>query len=340
MKGNHMNTLLRDKCDAFLKHFRVLSEHEYFGSQQLILAMAGFYMSTGGEPDFARLKESEKILYESESIFSKLRGNGEFFIRAKMAMTNDPGYYLDQLKTVYELFRPGIIGDEQAIMEAMTIVDYASPTDYEAMVKKTDEVYKEMKRTHLFLTKEDDKPFAALMAVLGTDPKTTHARAEAAFKYLKDRFDDDKDTIQSLSHVISLTDGDLQDICARICTLAQKLRKAGIRFEGERRAAILGIFADTDISTDEISALITEADQYLAKHEPFSGPLGIERESRHLYAVQCAHASVPSSSSSIPAAVTSAIEFSALTDMAMRLIMNEYELKDIVAETVTDNQRI
>lgn len=319
--GTAMDFIIQEKCDAFLSSFKVLRESETFGAGEMILAAAGYYTSMGKQPDTAKLERCREVFRKNEALFSDLRGNMEYMIRCKMAMADDPEDYLSRLRTVYKKIHPSIIGDDQTVLEAMTIVDYAVPEAYDEMIAGAKEIYREMRNAHVFLTAENDKPFAALMAVLGTDPKTTHDRAEYAFKKLKDRFGADKDTVQTISHILSVSDADIDETCAKVCIIAEKLRAAGIRFGGNRRASILAALADLGVSSEELAKQIADADNYLKDFEPFTGLFGENEKTRHMFAVQCVHSAYSVFGQSVPATVSSSVELSIVLDIMLALIL-------------------
>lgn len=282
-----MEIAVQDKCDDLLEIYQAMAKVERLALPNLILAGAGIYLASGKPLDVERLQQCKRILKEREGIFSDFRGNAEFIICCKMALSDSPEQYLQHLQLVYNALKPGkVLGSELAVIAALTLVDRVEPDRYEEVIARTKQVYQEMKKAHRWLTGEDDLPFAALMAITGSDARAMHEEAEQIYEILRDTLRADKDTLQTLSHVLSLYVGTAQEKCDKITSIARRLSDTRHPMSPDKQMAVLGTLAASPLTADELTVQIIETDDYLRRFKPFKGVLGISVNTRRMYAAQ------------------------------------------------------
>ncbi len=281
-----MNATLQHRCDLLIENYRIMSERGTFGSSYELLAAAGLYMAADSVADPERLTAARNIIKSSVGIFSDFRGVMEYVLRAKMAMTEDPQGYFDTLRAVYDLIKNGVFATSFDVIAAMILTDSRS-ADYTTLAENMKAIYKQMQKTHKFLTSEADRPFAALMATSGKHPEAVAARAEAIFQSLKGRLRVGMDTRQTIANILALYDRPDEEMCERICSLNTLLRNARRSFGTDSYASILGILADTDLSAEELATRLFDAEDYLRNSKPFKGLFGASTGSRRMMAALC-----------------------------------------------------
>ena len=280
-----MNSTMQSKCDRLISNCQIMRAGNRFDYSSIIVAAAAMYLADGREPDPERLKECRKILKRKKGIFSNFRGVAEFIIRCKMSLSDDPESYLADLDGIYKGLKSFFSG-EQVVLAAAVIKDMAEPLQYDEVVERTRAIYKEMHAAHPLLTSEEDMPFAALMAVLGSNSDAVCQEAEEIYAMLKGEFSASHQSRQMLSHILSVYDGTPENKCRKVREIATGLRAKRHGLSRDRYIAVLGILADSPIPSDELVDRICEVDEYLKRFRPFKGIFGVGRNVRRMIAVQ------------------------------------------------------
>ena len=283
-----MDREIESKCLDLVENYRILAAFNKIEFTEMNLACAGIFLASGRAPDMERIKECKKLLKSRAGIFSNFRGSDELLVRCKMALADDPARYFDRLESEYKQLKTFFSG-EQTVLAAMIL---AEQNDGEGLAEKTKQIYREMKEAHPWLTSENDLPFAALMAAAGRDVSAVYAEAEEIYALLRKELHVERDTLQMLSHILAIRSGRTDVKCDKLCALADGLKAARHSLGRGSRLAILGLLADSGLSTDALVERICEADDFLKQHKPFRGIFGVGRECRRMFAVQMVYASL------------------------------------------------
>ena len=280
-----MDTVLKEKCDLLVKNRKTITSAFAWDSDRMSLAAATLYTSSDLTADSEKLKECEAIIKAKTSTLSEFRGNVKMPLICKMALTDDPKKYFDNVETVYRLLNKSKwIGNEYKIMAAITICDYADVSEYELYVNRTNEIYSRMKQEHKWLTSDEDIPFAAMLAVSGMDVDKLIDEMELNYKILKEKFHD-SNAVQSLSHILALDEQPAEVKCAKVESVFNELKAMKHNFGTGYELATLGTLTMLDIQEKEVAKLIAETDDYLKEQKGF-GNFALGAKERRLYAAQ------------------------------------------------------
>ena len=278
-----MNIELIEKCNLLVKNFNTIRETLKWGNDLMKLAGSSVYVGLGEEADSEKLKECEKILKEKEGIFSAYRGNAKMPLLCKMAVSEDPEKYFEEIHTIVEHMKNvKWIDKAYKILAAITIHDHTEQYRYQDAVAKMLDLYQGMKANHPWLTFGEDIPFAAMLAVSDLDANALLTEIEACYQVLKEYFHD-KNAVQSLSHVLAVDKTEINEKCHKVeqiwALLKDKKHKYGTGYE----LAVLGTLCMLDMPVDTIVGEIIEADEYLKPHKGF-GDFYLGQKTRMMYA--------------------------------------------------------
>ena len=280
-----MDTVLKEKCDLLVKNRKTITSAFAWDSDRMSLAAATLYTSSGLTADEEKLKECEAIIKAKTNALSEFRGNVKMPLICKMALSDDPKKYFDNVQTVYKLLNKSKwIGNEYKIMAAITICDYVDVSEYELYVNRTNEIYLRMKQEHKWLTSDEDIPFAAMLAVSGMDVDKLIDEMELNYKILKEKFHD-SNAVQSLSHILALDEQPAEVKCAKVESVFNELKAMKHNFGTGYELATLGTLTMLDIQEKEVAKLIAETDDYLKEQKGF-GNFALGAKERRLYAAQ------------------------------------------------------
>lgn len=314
-----MDRQIENKCLSLTENYRILAAGNKMEFTEMILACAGIYLAAGTEPDMNKIRECAKLLKSKAGIFSNFRGSDELLVRCKMALSDDPARYFENLERAYQSIKTFFSG-EQTVLAAMILAEQGG---YEGLAEKAKQIYKEMKEAHPWLTSESDMPFASLMAVSGQDASSVYAEAEEIYAFLKGKLKADRDTLQMLSHILAIRSGRAEEKCEKLCALADGLKSAGHSLGRGSRLAILGILADSGLPTDALVVRICETDDYLKQYKPFHGIFGVGKDCRRMFAVQMVHSVLSGEDSlSASAMLTASVELAIITMILMMIIIS------------------
>lgn len=314
-----MDQQIESKCLSLAENYRILAAGNKMEFTEMILACAGIYLAAGTEPDMNKIRECAKLLKSKAGIFSNFRGSDELLVRCKMALSDDPARYFENLERAYQSIKTFFSG-EQTVLAAMILAEQGGS---EGMAEKAKQIYKEMKEAHPWLTSESDMPFAALMAVSGQDASSVYAEAEEIYALLKGKLKADRDTLQMLSHILAIRSGRTDEKCEKLCALAVGLKAAGHSLGRGSRLAILGILADSGLPTDALVERICETDDFLKQYKPFHGIFGVGKDCRRMFAVQMVHSALFGEGSlSATAMLTASVELAIITMILMMIIVS------------------
>ena len=320
-----MTPELKKKCDDLIVNYTTIYNEEKWVRNTLnMLAGASLFMASEVPLDLDIIYLCKKILKQKEGIFSEFRSFSEYITCCKMAINDNPEGYYRSLKNVSEQLNPGIFRGQMDVLAAMVIVDNKKNRSYTRLVSKTMEAYSEMNATHFFLTSKNDLPFAALMAVTSKDTHYLHQRAERAFTYLKKKISVNRDTLQTISHILSLYNIDIEVLCDRLIETIDILKTANCSLGAGMQAAILAAAVSSDMEPSELAYRIVEADEYIAKYRPFKGIAGVGGYNRRMFAalcVQCAYFS--KEQQAISTTITTTIQLIIVINITMMIIASQ-----------------
>ncbi len=280
-----MQANLQRQCDQLIENYNRILPGNHFEYDWLLVAGAAMFLANGAEVDPECLRECGRLLRKRKGIFSSFRGTAEFIVRCKMAMADNPEEYLAQLDSVYRELKT-VFSTGQVLLAAMVIVDLSPLQEQDAVIRRTRDIYQEMRKAHPWLTSEDDMPFSALMAVTGRDCTSIYEEAEKCYGILKQEFSATAETRQMLSHILSIYPGFAESKCEKVRILDEGLRKAKHPLGKDRYLSILGTLAGTSLPAEELVRIIGEADDYLKTRKPFKGVFGVGANVRRMMAVQ------------------------------------------------------
>lgn len=280
-----MDTELKEKCDLLVKNRKTITDAFSWDSTLMSLAAAALYTSTGLAADKTRLKECEAIIKKKTGAFSEFRGNMKIPLLCKMALSDYPEKYFENVETVYKLLNKSKwIGNEYKIIAAMTICDHVEESEYALFVDRTNDIYSRMKQEHPWLTSDEDIPLAAILAVSGLNVDQLIEEMERDYAILKKTFHD-SNAVQSLSHVLALDAQPAEVKCAKVESIYNELKAIKHKYGSGYELATLGTLTMLDMAEQTVAKLIAEVDDYLKGQKGF-GDIVLGATERRLYAAQ------------------------------------------------------
>ena len=281
-----MDSELKRKIDLFVSNRQAAGETfimEY-GLNCLISSLILTGMDKSFDED--RMKEVRKILTSKTKWYSSFRVTIEVTVLSKLAVQNNPEGYLDDVLEVYKFVRgKKVIEYYSFIFAAMTIVDLGRKNEAEAIVSKTEEILNRMKKLHPFLTDENDYAYVALLAMTNKSVDQIIDGMEECYDYFKKdkRIKADANSLQSLSELIVLSEGDLIEKCDKACELFATFKEHGASYGYYYEFSSLGALIALDMDKDELVDTIIEVADTLKQNKGF-GAWTLDKKQRLMFA--------------------------------------------------------
>ncbi len=165
---------------------------------------------------------------------------------------------------------------------AAIMAQIALPSDFESACTRVSQLYELMKKDHAVITSRDDIPFCVLLAEAELSCERIEAHAEECYRLLKPEFTS-HNSVQALSHVLTLFEGEASEKCRRTLELFNTLKSRGLKYGKVIELSTLGALAtlpDQHKMVDDIA----EVDAYLADQDGYGGIFGFGKQQRLMHA--------------------------------------------------------
>jgi hypothetical protein len=278
-----MNTQTRIRCEQFIENMNKVKYVFSWDSRLMHLACAGIYTTKGKAVDEQVLKACKNSLKHKVNAFSNFRGTASPPIATMVAISGNPEETLDNGLLVYHLLKDKFFGSTYLPLVAMIIAQLVPTNEYQHIVTRTRTLYERIKSDHPFLTSSKDSPFCALMALSEKSDNVLIRDTEHCYQILKRNFFS-SDAVQSLSFVLALCDGEVNEKCERTMELYTKLKSTGHKYGTDYELPTLGILAMSEVGLEETVKEMKEIDEWLSKQKGFGFFSSISKKQRLMYA--------------------------------------------------------
>ncbi len=264
-----MRDEVRRRCELLIQNRDTMNAAFKWGNSLLNLSAA--YMITAKEKrtDVTTLKQCKDLIKEKTSTFSNFKGNANCAITAMLAVSPNADLLLADGMRIHEMLKTKLRDSAYLPMAAMSIARLVSLERQEEIVSKTKEIYDRIKKEHPFLTSAEDSSFCALLALSEKSVEELVTEAEACYRFLTEHTRYPKNSVQSLSHVLALYDGTVEEKCEKVMALYETLKACGLKYGTNYELPMLGILAMTSNNYEELAEEMIEVSTWLSKQKGF-----------------------------------------------------------------------
>ena len=306
-----MKNKIQVSLSVFEENFK-MAKHAYaLNSSMEACACASAFIGDTEPCGEERFQIAKSVVKNETRIFSTLRGNARQVLAAALCGTKDPTDAMRKIDRIYKLLDKKFFDSDYLVLSAILIYKSVEPSEYETVVARTREIYKKIKKDHRWITGSEDVTNCVLMALTGIDTTSIAIRCEEDFQALR-KYYRMKNKIQYLACMLSVFDGNPEEMAERTKKTDTELRDNGIRFESQSMpivAAMAALVSPADLGM--VCASIREVSERLKKIRGM-GSLGSGKNIRNMVATAIVMDAYTSESrekiaSSISAAIISAI---------------------------------
>jgi len=310
-----MRESLTKKCESFIRNRDVIKANFKWDSVYIVPVCASELTGKNIEADSDRLLQCKKLVDENTGVFSNFRGNVKLPIITKLAQDDYPAQKLENTKKIYEILKKYFWGSQYLTLVATILADMVYVDEADRYASRGKKIYELMKKEHPFLTSGEDGVFAVLMAFSEKEDSELIADMEACYDILKGQFSS-SNSVQSLSHVLALSDGTPEEKCKKVFALNQELKNSGRKYGTYYELAVLGAVS---LVSDDIKALaedVLNVDGFLANQKGY-GFFGIDKKTRLMHAAMLVASDYSKEGNTETAAITGTLAMVAAQQAAM-----------------------
>lgn len=234
--------------------------------------------------DCNAIKQCHTLIKDSTGVFSTFRGDMSLCVSAMLSLQDSPDQLFADTLTVYDLLKTAKFrASDYLTVAAFLIASSEDHQNYQRTVERAKVFYDEMKKSHWFITGEDDYIFAVMLGLSDIDTISGTERIEQLYLRLKPEFNSRAggNAVQALSQVLALG-GTSDEALDHIFTLRNALRNQKIKLDKMYTLPVLGVLALLPIDGDILANDILEAQAYLRAQKGF-GPLSITTQELLLF---------------------------------------------------------
>lgn len=152
-----MTDSLRNKCELFERNRTAISKKFLFEKAMMSIAAGLIFTGADKEADAEKLTECRSILNKHTRFFSEFRDTIKTVLLSEMALSDDAGQYIEDVKTVYNKLHKGHFKDNSyMVLAAMLLCNLGRQNDADMVVEKHNEIMKQMEKLHPILTDSED----------------------------------------------------------------------------------------------------------------------------------------------------------------------------------------
>lgn len=329
-----MKESLRQKCELLADNYVLIHKDFMWEIDIMNIVAASIYTNAGLKADPEVIKQCRNILRKKESVLSELRGSAELALLSRMAVSNNPENYLEEVTGVYKKVKKGkIFSSEYMVLVALIICEQHKVGQAEDIIKKMNLIMKKMEKEHPFLTGKEDMPYATIMAMLPNDVDKMINDMEKCYDILKKEFPMHGNSVQGLCQVLTLSGLNHDDKCKKALDIYDALRKTGIKYGKSTELAALGALVDLNMAPEAIANEIHDVSELLKKHKGF-GNMALGKEHRAMFAALLVAEEYSGDKRSIQTtSIGSSIALAIAEEIVIMILMSS----TIVASTTVNN---
>lgn len=281
-----MNSTTQKLLDQIVDDRRILIKKMFWEADANAMATlsAFIFASAGKKADIDRYIECKKYFKRNVNLFSEMRGISSVIVITKMCLSSSYEEYLAGVTEVYRKLRKihKLHATPYMVLAAMNIYEAGGIAKANENIEKLENIYKEMKAEHFWLTGDEDRPFLAMLASLDIDYRILTAETSACYEACK-KMSLSKEAMHTASQIMSLSgksvEAKVAELKATIDAFKQNKIK-GMKYELMPMAAAIGMIEG---SPEAKAVQIKEISDYLKTQKGFGW--SISSTKRSLYSI-------------------------------------------------------
>ena len=259
-----MKELLETLCDKFLLNLGLFTDFCPLERDILYPVCANVMCTADTEFDLAKYRNSMALIKENSKMLSSFRSTIRPLIASWLSVSGDPRGGMERCLECYDILRKYFTNSEHLALMAVMLQRITDKSNAEDYIKRGRQIYDRMKKEHRILTTKEDVAFAIMLAFSEKSDDELIEDMEESYKLLKHSAD--KNSIQTVSHVLAMAGGKPEEKCAKFMELYDSMIKKGRKYGKHYELAMLAALAMTKFDSGEILSDISDVENFLSEH--------------------------------------------------------------------------
>ncbi len=251
-----MEILLKEKADLMVDNFSKLKKGFKWQSALTLHFGAMVHATKGMTVDIENLTKIQNHIKANTSLTSYFRGNNMFILSNLLYFEEDFTGFFKNMSQVYDLLKKaGFKHSPYLPLAAYTITKEVPMDQWNGRIERMDNLYKNMKKNHFWLTSSDDYVLAAVLATTDLDLQQMDFQIEKCYTLLNQEGFYKCNELQSLSHILAIGEEDSMEKCKRAMKLFSglKKKKCKLQYTGLSTLGVLTLInQDSDVVINEV----------------------------------------------------------------------------------------
>ena len=243
---------------------------------------ANIFCAAGVKADADKLTGCKKIIKKNAGFASYLKGNIMTIFAAKLCVSDDPEAQFDKVMDMYGILKAHFKRSEYLALLATLLAEKTTPEEADRIAERGRALYDMMKKEHPILTSSEDNVMAGFMAFSGKSDKQLIDDAEKCYDLLRKKFSD-KNTVQTVSHILAMTDGASEDKVNRLFKMFDMFIASGRKFGKHYELSTLAAISIIEADEKELVDTAVEIDRLLDGQKGY-GALSLDKKTRLMHA--------------------------------------------------------
>ena len=243
---------------------------------------ANIFCAAGVKADADKLTGCKKIIKKNAGFASYLKGNIMTIFAAKLCVSDDPEAQFDKVMDMYGILKEHFKRSEYLALLATLLAEKTTPEEADRIAERGRALYDMMKKEHPILTSSEDNVMAGFMAFSGKSDKQLIDDAEKCYDLLRKKFSD-KNTVQTVSHILAMTDGASEDKVNRLFRMFDMFIASGRKFGKHYELSTLAAISIIEADEKELVDTAVEIDRLLDGQKGY-GALSLDKKTRLMHA--------------------------------------------------------
>ncbi len=279
-----MKDELRVQCMNYLENRNIIKETYKLENAYMISVAASIASGKKMILTKEKLKEAQALVDSKTGIFSSFRGNVKLAVVAMLATSDNAELFMSRITDIYNKAKAEWSGSEFLVAASAVLATMLPDEKIDDAIARGKRLYKLMRKEHPMLTSSEDAVYACLLGMSEKSDEDIIAETEKCYSLIKKSINPSDNALQTLSHVITISNGNCEAKCDRLADIYNKLRAKKRKYSKYYEISVLGALAtSTDKDEDELVSDMLEIDAFLATQKGY-GVLSVDKKTRLMHA--------------------------------------------------------
>ena len=270
----------------FIENRDIIKKAIKFESSYIYPVAANIFCAAGVKADADRLAECKKIIKKNAGFASYLKGVVLTPFAAKLCASDDPEVQFEKVMAMYGILKNHFRRSEYLALLATLLAEKTTAEEAERVAARGRALYDMMKKEHPILTSSEDNVMAGFMAFSEKSDAQLIDDAEKCYELLKKKFSD-KNAVQTVSHILAMTDGAPEEKVNRMIGIFDMFTAAGHKFGKHYELPMLAAVSVIEADEKELVDTVISIDDLLSGQKGY-GALSLDKKTRLMHAAMLA----------------------------------------------------